>query len=614
MRADESGITVHDLWERIRRRVADALGQLGIDEAVEPVQPPSPEFGHLGFPVFKFARVLRRAPDVIARQVAERIETDDLVSKVVTLKGFVNFFLNEETLGKVLLREILEKGDGFAAGGFREDFRSLVEYSAPNTNKPLHLGHIRNNLLGLAVCRTLSYYGHDVVRVNLINDRGVHICKTMLAYQRWGEGKTPEGTGRKGDHMVGDLYVRFDREFKKEYDGWKERTGGDLDEDEFFNTASELGGEVRRLLTAWEAGDEEVLGLWRRMNDWVLEGFDRTYSRMGCEFDVVQYESETYKLGKSLVHQGLESGIFTRRDDGAVVLDLAGVGGEGEKVLLRKDGTSLYMTQDIGTAMTRLDNYSPDRLIYVVGDEQIYHFNLLFKILDLLRPGTGESCHHLAYGMVRLPEGKMKSREGKVVDADDLMDELKELARRELVQRAGEGREHHEGMSAEELDMRAERIAQGALKFFIFRFTPPKSFEYNPEQSIDFNGQTGPYCMYTYARTRSLIRKGGGEPVFDPDLVPLLAETAEKDLIRMLFEFPNVIARSALSLDPSKISEYAFHLAATFARMFTDRNNYPIVTCPDEQLRKARLMLAAAVGVTVRSALGLLGIETLEEM
>ena len=326
MRADESGITVHDLWERIRRRVADALGQLGIDEAVEPVQPPSPEFGHLGFPVFKFARVLRRAPDVIARQVAERIETDDLVSKVVTLKGFVNFFLNEETLGKVLLREILEKGDGFAAGGFREDFRSLVEYSAPNTNKPLHLGHIRNNLLGLAVCRTLSYYGHDVVRVNLINDRGVHICKTMLAYQRWGEGKTPEGTGRKGDHMVGDLYVRFDREFKKEYDGWKERTGGDLDEDEFFNTASELGGEVRRLLTAWEAGDEEVLGLWRRMNDWVLEGFDRTYSRMGCEFDVVQYESETYKLGKSLVHQGLESGIFTRRDDGAVVLDLAGVG------------------------------------------------------------------------------------------------------------------------------------------------------------------------------------------------------------------------------------------------------------------------------------------------
>ena len=608
------GITVHEMWERIRAKVADALAKLGIEESVEPVQPPSKEFGHLGFPVFKFARVLRRAPDVIAKEAAEFIETDDLVSKVITLKGYVNLYLNEETLGQVVLREILEKGDSFAAAGFAGERRTLVEYSAPNTNKPLHLGHIRNNLLGLSICKIISYFGHDVVKVNLINDRGVHICKTMLAYQRWGESATPESTGRKGDHLGGDLYVRFDREFKHEYDQWKERTGSDLGEDDFFNSHSELGGEVRRLLAAWEAGDEEVLSLWRRMNDWVLAGFNQTYSRMGCEFDVVQYESETYKLGKSLVQQGLESGIFTRRDDGAVVLDLDTIGGEGEKVLLRNDGTSLYMTQDIGTAMTRLDSYTPDRLIYVVGDEQIYHFNLLFKILDLLRPGTGESCHHLAYGMVRLPEGKMKSREGKVVDADVLMDELKELARQELTQRAGEGREHHEGMSAEELDMRAERIAQGALKFFIFRFTPPKSFEYNPKQSIDFNGQTGPYCMYTYARTRSLIRKSGVEPAFDSELVPLLTEPSEKDMIRMLFDFPNVVARSAAALDPSKISEYAFHLAASFARMFTDRNNYPIVTCPDEQLRKARLMLAAAVGVTVRAALGLLGIETLEEM
>lgn len=614
METEESEVTVHQLWERIRRKVADALAQLGIEEPVEPVQPPSPEFGHLGFPVFKFAKTLRRAPDVIAKQAAELMETDDLVSKVVTLKGYVNFFLNEDTLGRVLLREILHKGDSFAANGFGGERRTLVEYSSPNTNKPLHLGHIRNNLLGLAVCKIISYYGHDVVRVNLINDRGVHICKTMLAYQRWGADVTPESSGRKGDHLIGDLYVRFDREFKEEYDLWKERTGGDLGEDEYFNTHSQLGAEVRRLLAAWEAGDAEVLGLWRRMNDWVLAGFNQTYERMGCEFDVVQYESETYKLGKSLVQQGLESGIFTQRDDGAMVLDLATVGGEGEKVLLRSDGTSLYMTQDIGTAVTRLDNYSPDRLIYVVGDEQIYHFKLLFSILDLLRPGTGENCYHLAYGMVRLPEGKMKSREGKVVDADDLMDELKELARQELTQRAGEGRRHHEGMSAEELDMRAERIAQGALKFFIFRFTPPKSFEYNPEQSIDFNGQTGPYCMYTYARTRSLIRKGGEEPEFDPKLVALLTEPTEKDMIRMLFEFPNVVARSAAALDPSKVSEYAFHLAASFAHMFTDRNNYPIVTCPDEQLRKARLMLAAAVGITVRAALGLLGIETLEEM
>jgi len=606
--------TVHDAWRHISEKVARAQLSLGIERPVEAVQPPTDEFGHLGFPAFAFARQLRRNPNDIARDIAAAIEPDELIESVTTLKGYVNLFLNEKRLARLLLQQIFEKGDDFAARGVASAERWVLEYSAPNTNKPLHLGHIRNNLLGMALSTIAGYYGHDVVKVNLINDRGIHICKTMLAYQKWGEGSTPEDAGVKGDHYVGQFYVRFETEFRREYEAWSAGVAEPSSEEEFFNTESQLGGETRALLKAWEDDEPQTMELWRRMNGWVLHGFDTTYRRMGCEFDRVQYESETYRLGKKLVGEGLERNLFLRKGDGAVVLDLATIGMDGEKVLLRPDGTSLYMTQDLGTAVMRLDDYSPDRLVYVVGDEQIYHFKLLFEILGLLRPGTGDRFHHLSYGMVRLPEGKMKSREGKVVDADDLMDELHRLAREEIELRAREGRAHSEGVDDEALAFRAERIAQAALKFFIFRFTPKKSFEYDPRQSIDFTGQTGPYCLYCYARTRSLIRKSGVKPVFDPDLVDLLDQPSEMELVRQMFSYPVVVMRATESMDPSKIAEYAFNLAAGFARMFTDRHGYPIVTCPDERLRQARLMLASAVGTVVRSALGLLGIEALEEM
>lgn len=607
--------TIHQLWQRLHANVEQAQRKLGIEEPVEAVQPPSEDFGHLGFPAFSFARQLRRAPQQIAEEIAANFQPDELIDRVETLKGYVNIFFNQGALARSLLGVIYAQEDGYAAKGAQRSQKWVLEYSSPNTNKPLHLGHIRNNLLGLGISNIVSYHGHDVVRVNLINDRGIHICKTMLSYQLWGEGVTPQSAGAKGDHLVGDFYVRFDREFKQEYENWTAEHGGELTEDGFFNSEhSALGTQVRELLMKWEAGDEETLALWRRMNEWVYAGFGITYDRMGCKFDRMQYESQTYKLGKALVQEGLDRGIFETREDGAVVFNLEKVGKEGEKVLLRADGTSVYMTQDIGTAAQRLDEYGPDSLVYVVGDEQIYHFQVLFDILGLLRDDGERQFLHLAYGMVRLPEGKMKSREGKVVDADDLMDELHALAREELLTREAGGRAHVENLSAEELQLRAEGIAQAALKFFVFRFTPQKSFEYDPRKSIDFTGQTGPYCLYAYARTRSLIRKSGWDAGFDPALAELLTHPAEGEVLRQLLAFPQTVARAAEGLDPSKIADYAYGLASGFARLFTDKTGYPILGCEDESLRRARVMLAGAVGIALRSSLGLLGIEVLEEM
>ncbi len=609
------GNRVHDAWTEIRTRVERAQRDIGVTDPVEAVKAPSEDLGHLGFPAFSFARQLRRNPNEIAGDLAARIGTGGILKSVTTAKGYVNLFLDEERLASAVLEEIFESGDRFAAGGAAAPGTWVIEYSSPNTNKPLHLGHIRNNLLGMGISRIAEYHGQNVVKVNLVNDRGIHICKTMLAYREWGEGKTPESAGVKGDHFVGEYYVRFDKEFRKELSEYAQQSGAKPEEDAFFNGPSRLGQAARELLRKWEQGDADTLSLWRRMNDWVLGGFARTYERMGCRFDLTQFESETWRFGKQLVEEGLAMGVFARREDGAVVLDVARVDPalSGEKVLLRSDGTSVYMTQDIGTAAKRVDQFTPDRLIYVVGDEQNYHFKLLFGILDLLRPGMGRRCHHLAYGMVRLPEGRMKSREGTVVDADDLMDELNSMAREEILVRAREGHAHAEGVSETDLSDRSEKIAQAALKFFVFRFTPRKSFEYDPKQSIDFAGQTGPYCLYAYARTRSLVRKAGTEPRFDAGLVPLLALPVERALVRQLFELPVVVEKSAETLDPSKIAEYAFNLAASFARMFNDKE-YPIVTCEDARLRQARVMLAAAVGITLKTALGLLGIDVLEEM
>lgn len=636
---DCSTLTISSLRKHLQDRVDDALARAGAPEArVELAPPPDPTMGDVGFPCFALAKVLRKAPPKIAADVAALLEPDAVIQEVSTAGAYVNLRLDAGTLFEVVLRQAISRGDRFGGdqvgeqpgerageqAGEAEKQRWMIEYSSPNTNKPLHLGHLRNNLLGASISKLVGFVGHDVTRVNLVNDRGVHICKSMLAYERWGEGTNPERAGKKGDHLVGDFYVLFDQKLAEEYAAWKqtpEAAGHKAaeDKDVYFNEVSLLGARVRQMLLDWEAGEEKTIALWRQMNDWVLGGFDESYARMGVGFDEMQFESQTYKLGKEIVAEGLESGALHKRDDGAVVCDLEQVGLTGQKVLLRSDGTSVYMTQDLGTAVERFAQAEQagralDKLVYVVGDEQVYHFDVLFRVLGLLRPGFHERCHHLAYGMIRLPEGKMKSREGTVVDADDLMDEMQRLAREETQARADEGNKHVEDISADELALRGERIGMAALKYFLLKYSPKKSFEYDPRASIDFLGQTGPYALFNYARTRSLLRKVGGEPAFTAAAVRRLGSAEELGIAWRLYAWPEVVARAAAALDPSRITEYVFDLCKAFAFIFTDKANHPIATCEDEELRAGRLLLAAAVGNTVRVALSLLGIEVLEEM
>jgi arginyl-tRNA synthetase len=648
-------ITVAGIRRHVSERVRAALAALGVPDAgsrtVDLAPPPRPELGEYGFPCFALAKALRKAPPKIAEEVAAQIAPDELIEAVSTDKAYVNVRLRRGALIRIVLGEVLRRGERFGSEQAEPPRHFMVEYSAPNTNKPLHLGHLRNNVIGSSVSALLEFFGHRVTRINLVNDRGVHICKSMLAYRRWGEGITPEGAGKKGDHLVGDLYVRFDRELSQEYAGWlqgeagqralgawletpkgraavsaakdpsaprPERAFAESYKDDYFNSESSLGAEARRLLRRWEEGDPATLDLWRKLNGWVLAGFDASYRRMGVRFDHVQYESETYKLGKSIVEEGLRAGALRRLEDGAVVCDLDRVGLKGEKVLLRSDGTSVYMTQDLGTAVERFDRFRIDRLVYVVGDEQIYHFDVLFRVLGLLRPGLSQACYHLAYGMIRLPEGKMKSREGTVVDADELMDEMHRLAREETQSRAAEGKAHTEGISETELDHRAEHVSMAAIKYYLLKFTPRKSFEYNPRESIDFLGQTGPYCLFNYARTRSLLRRAGGsgaaEISFDPEVAARLGTDRELELVRLLAAFPDVVAHAVEALDPSRVCEYLFELSKSFAFIFTDKANHPIATCEDAQLRQARLLLATAVGYVIKAGLAVVGIEALEEM
>ncbi len=664
--------SIAEIHAHLRAKARAAIAALGgeLKGELELVPPPRPELGDWGFPCFALAKSLRKAPPLIAKEIAARIEPDALVARVATEGAYVNLTLAPAALSAIVLAEVLREKDRFGAAQAAPPKQVMVEFSSPNTNKPLHLGHLRNNVLGSSVASLLEFYGHKVTRVNLVNDRGVHICKSMLAYRRFGEGTDPARAGKKGDHLVGDFYVRFDRVFSEEYAAWKQteaaraklaawlegkagkaaaaaaakdpsapapaRSGTALTaappggvnppgppelffegyKDTYFNSESALGGEVREMLRRWEEGDPETLELWRRMNGWVLSGFDASYARLGVRFDEIQYESQTYKLGKALVEDGLARGVLKRLEDGAVVCDLSQVKLKGEKVLLRSDGTSVYMTQDLGTALMRFERFALDRLIYVVGDEQLYHFEVLFKILGLLRPGLADACFHLAYGMIRLPEGKMKSREGTVVDADDLMDEMHRLAREETRSRAEEGKAHSEGIDEGELEHRAEKIGLAALKYYLLKFTPRKSFEYDPKESIDFLGQTGPYCLFNYARTRSLLRKAlsGEDPAFRASAAARLGSDRERELVRLLAAFPETVARAAHSLDPSRLTEYLFELCKAFAFIFTDKVNHPIATCEDAELRHGRLMLVAAIGHTLRAGLGLLGIEPLEEM
>ncbi len=595
------------IYQIAKSKTTEALKKLQVNEEISLkfTPPKDPALGDLGLACHPLARIMRKNPKLIAEELAKNISPTTEIQKVEAVNGYLNFTFNPSWWLREAVEEILSAGPKLGYLSDLKDKKILIEFSGPNTNKPQHLGHARNNVIGLAISNLYRALGAEVIRVNIINDRGIHICKSMLAYQLWGEGKTPEDVGRKGDFFVGDFYVLFEKKFQEEYEKYLETNPEPkLSKDEFFNQKSELGRKARELLQRWEEGDPEVRKLWEKMNSWVYRGFEETYSRMGIQFDWIDYESETYILGKEIVLKYLEKGVFHKREDGAVVCDLTKIGKEGEKVLLRSDGTSVYITQDIGTALRRWEKFHPDQMIYVVADEQNYHFEILFKILDLLEEKLGQKCFHLSYGMVDLPHGKMKSREGTVVDADTLMDELRDLA-------LGEIEKRYRDLSSEEKLERAEKIGQAGLKFFLLKFTPPSRMRFNPQQSISFEGETGPYCLYSYARINSIAQKLDG---VKPDVQSLAALNSPLELAlgKQLSWFPQVLRDAVKGHNPALLTKYLFNLSKNFSSFYQDRD-HRIVDAP-EPLRTARFTLAKAVQAVLKRGLEILGIQTIEQM
>src|SRR5690554_1508753 len=479
----------------------------------------------------------------------------------------------------------------------------MVEYSSPNTNKPLHLGHVRNNLLGHSLCEVLKANGKRVVKTNLVNDRGIHICKSMLAWKRWGEGETPESSGKKGDHLIGDYYVLFDKKYKEEQSALQEK-GLTKEEAE---AESPLMEQAREMLRAWEAGDEETVALWKTMNDWVYAGFDETYRQMGVTFDKIYYESQTYLAGKDEVLRGLKEGIFYQKEDGSVWADLTPYGLD-HKLLLRADGTSVYMTQDIGTAKMRFDDYPIDKMIYVVGNEQNYHFQVLSILLDILGFEFGKGLVHFSYGMVELPEGKMKSREGTVVDADDLMAEMIETAH-ETSQELGK----LDDVTTEEAEAISRMVGLGALKYFILKVDPKKNMTFNPKESIDFNGNTGPFIQYTHARIQSVLRKATDQNIEIPKELNNSIALSEKEegLIQLLSEFKAIVKQAGEEYNVSLIANYIYDLAKEFNQFYHD---YTILREENSDLRNIRLLLCKNVALTIKKGMKLFGIDVPERM
>jgi len=558
--------------------------------------------GDITLVVFPFTKVSRKSPEATAMEIGEYVKLHlSEVENYNVIKGFLNLSIRKE-----YWLNFLASNFGIDDFGYGEKLNGkpvVVEFSSPNTNKPLHLGHIRNNLLGFSLSRILEASGKNVAKVNLVNDRGIHICKSMLAWQKWGNGETPENSGLKGDHLVGKYYVVFDKYYKEEIATLVNE--GVTPED--AAKKAPLIIQAQELLQKWEAHDEGTLTLWRTMNDWVYEGFAKTYKTLGIEFDKTYYESQTYLLGKELVEDGVQKGIFKRRIDGSVWIDLSAEGLD-EKLLLRSDGTSVYMTQDLGTAQQRYNEYNPEQLIYVVGNEQEYHFNVLKVVLKHLGCNWADSIYHLSYGMVELPAGKMKSREGTVVDADDLMQEMFDTS--EAMARELGKLDSFEGEEAVNL---YRTIGLGALKYFILKVDPKKNMLFNPEESIDFNGNTGPFIQYTYARIKSVLRKAqdaGFEVSFTTDSnAKLLKE--EKDLLKKLHDFPVIVLQAADMHSPAVIANYAFELASEYNRFY-----HELTILKEENLlsRGLRLSLSQFTAKVIANALWMLGIEVPERM
>ena len=593
------------LEAQITTALQNALKHLyNIDIEADPalVQPTRKGFtGDLTVVVFPWVKVARKSPDALGAEIGQQLlENLDCIQDFNVVKGYLNLQIKESFWMDLLEQE--SNNEGYGLNPTQEEAPVLIEYSSPNTNKPLHLGHIRNNLLGHSVSQILKACGHPVVQVNLVNDRGIHICKSMLAWLKYGNGETPESSGMKGDHLVGKYYVVFDQHYKQEQ---KELVEQGLTEDEAKDKAP-LILEAREMLRKWEAGDQEVRELWAKMNGWVYAGFDQTYERLGIHFDKTYYESQTYLLGKSLVQEGLDKGAFYKHEDGSVRVDLTGEGLD-EKVLLRKDGTSVYMTQDLGTAQLRYEEFHPNKMIYVVGNEQNYHFDVLKLVLSKkLEKPFGEFIYHLSYGMVELPSGKMKSREGTVVDADDLMDDMYEEAKTST-EALGKFQ-----FTPEEADKLYEMIGLGALKYFILKVDPTKNMLFNPAESIDFNGNTAPFIQYTHARIRSMLRKGVESGIDLAAKLPQLSlNEEEKTLINLLYQYPKTVLAAGDNFSPALIANYCYDLAKQFNHFYQDT---PIFKEEDAAKRLLRLKLSRWVSLVLRSGMGLLGIEVPEKM
>lgn len=576
--------------------------------------------GDLTIVVFPFTRIARKKPEVIGEELGQYlVDNVEEIARFNVIKGFLNLVISDRFWLSYLQANY---NDGAIGRLPSNGQKVMVEFSSPNTNKPLHLGHIRNILLGWSCSQILSAAGYDVVRVQIVNDRGIAICKSMLAWQKFGNGATPAATGMKSDHFVGNFYVLFEQKLKAEYVAWqhsaegqavfREKAEAGQNEEDFFkafkntyfNEYSALGAEAREMLRNWEKGAEETIGLWRRMNEWVYKGFDATYGKLGVHFDKLYFESDTYQLGKDLIEQGLEKGIFYQKEDGSVWIDLEDAKLD-HKLVLRSDGTSVYMTQDIGTARLRYNDFGVDKMVYVVADEQNYHFQVLFEILKRMGEPYADGLYHLAYGMVDLPTGKMKSREGTVVDADDLIAEVIGEARQSTEEKG-----MLEDLSAEERENIIRMIGMAALKFFIIKVHPKKRMTFDPKESVDMQGQTGPYVQNAYVRIRSVMRKAGD---FDFTQVKHYTqlETGEKEMIARLYEFANVVKTAADEYDPSGIANYCYDLAKAYHKFYHD---FPILRAESEGAKAFRLMLSIAVSHVLRNGMEMLGIEMPEKM
>lgn len=591
----------------IRNTIVEAIEkcyQQQIDQSLVQLQNTRKEFeGDITLVVFPFVRMSKKSPEQTAAEIGDYLQQNVAeVYKYNVVKGFLNLVISPEYWISVL--NTISSAANYGITGQTEASKLvMIEYSSPNTNKPLHLGHIRNNLLGFSLSEILKANGKKVVKTNIVNDRGIHICKSMYAWKMWGNGETPENTGIKGDHLVGNYYVKFDQEYKKEIAELIEQ--GQTKESAEQNAPSMQG--AREMLLKWEAKDPETVKLWETMNHWVYTGFDVTYKNLGVDFDKIYYESETYLYGKNEVLRGLSEGVFYQKEDSSIWADLT-ADGLDQKILLRSDGTSVYMTQDIGTAKERYQDYPIDKMVFVVGNEQIYHFQVLSVLLDKLGFEFGKDLHHFSYGMVELPQGKMKSREGTVVDADDLLAEMTEVSRK-----TSEELGKLEGYTPEQAAETYKMIALGALKYFILKVDPKKNMLFNPEESIDFNGNTGPFIQYTYARIRSILRKAADRNIELNRTVEMHTEpgTKELQLIKLVSVFPVSVKEAGEAYSPALIANYVYDLVKEFNQFY---HECPILTEENTEVRNLRLVLAETICKTIKTGMKLLGIDVPERM